>query len=418
VALALAPGCAFRDLGRDVRTLDTYGSLRGTVSAPEPAAPSIVVLAISGEPGAEHVDDSFALVEPGDYFFVLPAGRYRIAAFADRDGNGVYDPGVDPVATARGGAAIEVAGGRLVEGLDLALPRDGAGRLDVAFTLPPPGQRGEKRLPEIHVGEIVSLDDPRFARDRAELGLWQPVEFLFEVGAGIYFLEPYDPEKIPVLFVHGALGTPDDFRTLIDGLDRERFQPWVFHYPTAVELEWLGRGLERWMERLYGEHRFRRLVVVGHSMGGLVARSFLDTALRQPDGGVAQAICLFVTISTPWGGLSSASFGVDHAPAVAPSWRDLAPGSSFLASLLATPLPARIPHHLLFGFGGESRLAGVPSDGVVALSSQLTPAAQQGASRLYGFDESHTGILRAPAVSRRLNELLATTDRAETAGAR
>ena len=34
------------------------------------------------------------------------------------------------------------------------------------------------------------------------------MSFLQEIGVSIFFLELYDPDKIPVLFIHGALGTP------------------------------------------------------------------------------------------------------------------------------------------------------------------------------------------------------------------
>ena len=56
--------------------------------------------------------------------------------------------------------------------------------------------------------------------ENARRGLWQPVEFVRQVGAGVYFLEPYDPDKIPVLFVHGALGHPGDWDAIVAALDR------------------------------------------------------------------------------------------------------------------------------------------------------------------------------------------------------
>jgi hypothetical protein len=407
-ALGLASGCVFHRLGQDLRTLETYGTVRGTVSAPPAAAPSIVVLAITGAPGAEHVVDSFVLGRPGPYFLTLPAGTYRIAAFADRAGKGVYEPDIDPVARPSAAGTIALTGGAVRQGVDLSFAGGATRPLGVSFRLPAPGERVVHLLPDVHVGEVTSLDDPRFARENAKLGMWEPVKFLFDVGAGIYFLEPYDPAKIPVLFVHGVAGTPDDFRTLIAHLDRKRFQPWVLYYPSGLDLGELGRGVDRWMERLHVEDPFPRLVVVAYSMGGLVSRAFLNEALDTPGGGVADALCLFVTLSTPWGGQRAAAWGVAQAPAVAPSWRNLAPGSPFLQALLAKPLPPHIPHDLLFSFGGKSRLLDVANDGVVTLWSELTPAAQAGARRLYGFDTTHTGILREEAVWRLLSQLLAS----------
>jgi hypothetical protein len=47
---------------------------------------------------------------------------------------------------------------------------------------------------------------------------------------------------------------------------------------------------------------------------------------------------------------------------------------------------------------------------VVTLASQLDQRAQQGARRLYGFNDSHTGILDDPLVITLVNQLLAGAD--------
>lgn len=45
-------------------------------------------------------------------------------------------------------------------------------------------------------------------------------------------------------------------------------------------------------------------------------------------------------------------------------------------------------------------------DGTIAVSSQLRPEAQSETVRIYGFDETHTGILENPDVSALLNAIL------------
>ena len=355
-----------------------------------------------------HVLDSFVLAQPGSYYFIVPAGTYRLAAFEDRDKTFAYDPEHDRAAVYGGGVPVTVAGGQTIEGLGIALRGGGNEPLGFAFTVPPAGRRGARQLPDLNIGVVTTLDDPRFSHDNAKIGLWQPIDFLFDVGAGLYFLEPYDEKKIPILFIHGALGTPDDWRWLIAHLDRNRFQPWLLYYPTALPLELDGAALDRWMQRLYTTFRFPRLLVVAHSMGGLVARAFINTALRDPTGGVADSLRLFVTLSTPWQGQAAAALGVEQAPAVAPSWYDMAPGSPFLQSLQASPLPKTIPHYLLFSYAGGSRFSDAANDGVVTLASQLDWRAQSESVKVYGFDESHTGILRSPQVSGLLNAILAS----------
>ena len=63
---------------------------------------------------------------------------------------------------------------------------------------------------------------------------WEPFAFVEDGGTGIHFLQPYDPDKVPVLFVHGINGAPRDFTALIQNLDQSRYQPWVLSYPSGL----------------------------------------------------------------------------------------------------------------------------------------------------------------------------------------
>ncbi len=110
-----------------------------------------------------------------------------------------------------------------------------------------------------------------------------PERFMQETG--LYFLTPYDPEKIPVVMVHGLVSSPDAFKNIINELApepwfRQNYQIWLFNYPTGNP--WLLSSMkfrESMREacafaRSKGNDRnLRRMVVVGHSMGGLIARS-------------------------------------------------------------------------------------------------------------------------------------------------
>jgi pimeloyl-ACP methyl ester carboxylesterase len=158
------------------------------------------------------------------------------------------------------------------------------------------------------------------------------------------------------------------------------------------------------MQRLWVRYGYSRVVVVAHSMGGLVARAFVNRARTRGD------IALFVTMSTPWQGQAGAALGVEQAPVVAPSWYDMAPDSDFLQSLLAEPLPREIPFHLLFTYGDPSALIRGANDGAVTLSSQLDDRAQHQAVQVYGFDVGHGAILRSPAAAAELNRILATIE--------
>ncbi len=399
-AFVTASGCAMVRLHRDVTRLEGMALLGGHVSGGPGDAPIIVVLTAAGSPGT--LVDTYLLARPGPYFFQVPAGRYRIAAFVDANGDATYQPETEAAAYYGAPSDVVAAPGQRLADLDLRVGGVSHVRLDFPISVPDLGKRASKDLPAISLGEVVSLDDPRFSAANGKLGLWQPVEFLFKVGGGYYFLEPFDEHKIPVLFVHGAGGEPGYFRDLVAHLDHRRFQPWLLYYPSGLDLDATARGAARWMGVLAGRNHFTRLVVVAHSMGGLVARAMINDMVTNGDGGL---VALFVSLSTPWNGHSGAAYGLD-APVVMPMWTDMAPGSDFLRRLFATPLPKGCPYDLLFSYRGRSLVEGRANDGVVELSSELAPAAQAAAARIYGFDETHMSILASPEVARTLDAVL------------
>lgn len=222
--------------------------------------------------------------------------------------------------------------------------------------------------------------------------------------AGIYFLEPYDPRRIPVLFVHGIGGAPRDFRTILDALDRTRFQAWAFNYPAGLRLHTASRALGDMLSELQRQHRFETLFIAAHSMGGLVSRGYLVEALRDDAGGYVR---LLVTFSSPWEGHAWARVGARFMPGAPGSWVDLSPDSDFLVSL-REPL-RRVPHYVFFGFRrSPSLLMSQSSDGTIAMSSQLPGWIQEQAERSWGYDTDHAGILSHRAVLERFNSLLAS----------
>ena len=103
--------------------------------------------------------------------------------------------------------------------------------------------------------------------------------------SGIYFVTPYDPEKIPVVFVHGLVSSPDAFKNMVNELTpepwfRENYQIWLYNYPTGNPWIFSSMKFRELMNdacayaRTKGHDRnLNRMVVVAHSMGGLLTRS-------------------------------------------------------------------------------------------------------------------------------------------------
>jgi hypothetical protein len=95
---------------------------------------------------------------------------------------------------------------------------------------------------------------------------------------GLVLFEPYDPDRIPVIFVHGLLSSKYIWRTtalalLQDPEVRRRYQFWAFSYPTGNPISFSALRLRE--DLAFAQERFglkHGVVLVGHSMGGLLCR--------------------------------------------------------------------------------------------------------------------------------------------------
>jgi len=100
----------------------------------------------------------------------------------------------------------------------------------------------------------------------------------------LQMLEPYQPGKIPVVFIHGLLSDPYTWSQMINELMARpdfvaRYQVWVYNYPTGrafiasatklrFDLETLRQSLDP--ERV--DPALSETVLVGHSLGGILAK--------------------------------------------------------------------------------------------------------------------------------------------------
>jgi triacylglycerol esterase/lipase EstA (alpha/beta hydrolase family) len=100
---------------------------------------------------------------------------------------------------------------------------------------------------------------------------------------GLYFLQPYDPDRIPLVFVHGLFSTPWDWVQTINGLQadpeiRKHYQFWIFAYPTGNPILYSALRLREELakaDQVYPNHK--PYVVVGHSMGGMLTQDQVVT---------------------------------------------------------------------------------------------------------------------------------------------
>jgi pimeloyl-ACP methyl ester carboxylesterase len=396
-------GCALVKLREDVRISQDSCLFFGEVVRKSPLKNPIIVVAYSNVNGIIQIADYAVLSEPGQYELLVQEGNYKIFAFEDKNASLSYDQ--DELAGYYGKPDdVKTQMGGVIVGLDIILASK-TKKQDLSFSNRLLEFSGSKRKPSTSAGALATLDEPAFSAENGLSGFWAPLDYFKQTGCNILFLEPYDAKKIPILFVHGAAGSPQDWRYFINHLDRSRYQPWIFYYPSGARLDTLSFLLQTKLYELYRKYEFESLYVVAHSMGGLVSRSAILEKNNFTD-----SIKLFVSISSPWGGEQRAKTGVAKSPAVIPSWKDVEPDSPFIKRIFAGKIDASIRYYLFFGHKGGGSLFRQNNDNTVTLESMLDPRAQADALKVTGLNEDHVSILSSPEMMRHFQAVLAGTE--------
>jgi len=252
---------------------------------------------------------------------------------------------------------------------------------------------------------------------------------------GLIFLEPYDSHRIPVVFVHGLLSSAAVWQNVANSLIRDPeirrdYEFWVFEYPTGKPIGFSALSLREDLAAAQAQYQLTEgLVLIGHSMGGLLCRmqvtdsrrALWDQTLKDqaealyreiPDASLMKRALIFranpsikrvIFIATPHRGSPFASGGIGafavrlirfsadvleaiernalHALGIdepirrtlfPTSVEGLSPKSPLLIAL--NDLPIQAPHHSIIGDRGRGNTPN-SSDGVVPYwSSHLTSA--------------------------------------------
>lgn len=106
--------------------------------------------------------------------------------------------------------------------------------------------------------------------------------------AGLYMLEPYRPDQIPVVMIHGLYAYPATWMPMFNDLRgdpaiRSKYQFWFFHYPTGLPVLYsaalLRDDLLEIRDRYDPEGKnpnFNKMVLLGHSLGGLLVKPIVQ----------------------------------------------------------------------------------------------------------------------------------------------
>ncbi|MEY4188895.1 MAG: hypothetical protein RIT02_3929 [Planctomycetota bacterium] len=307
-------------------------------------------------------------------------------------------------------------------------------------------------------------------RDLSLLDTWALIRpDLAQQIEGLYMVQPYDPDRIPVLMIHGFWSSPMTWMEMFNDLQadpeiRRRYQFWFYLYPTGEPVAFSAARLRETLKKVRREcdpemrnTKLDEMVVVGHSMGGILAHSltidsgeFLWSAVsRQPIGRLRadpetrqalQQVFYFqanpsvdrvVTIASPYAGstlsnrftrwalgsviwlptrtmkLSRVLF--EHAPEKSrdqlelprTSIDSLSPKSAILRLVRGNPVPQPVHHHNIVAIN-RGRNADTWTDGVVTWkSSHLDDVDSERV-----IQAGHSEVVRSPETVREIRRIL------------
>ncbi len=125
-----------------------------------------------------------------------------------------------------------------------------------------------------------------------DMSFWKDLSLMLnpdELAAahGLYILGDYDPDKIPVVLVHGLMSSPQTWIQMVnflldDSKIAANYQFLFFYYSTGQPIIYSAAQLRASLQALaqkYGSNgadgKFNKMVLIGHSMGGLLSKAMI-----------------------------------------------------------------------------------------------------------------------------------------------
>jgi len=154
--------------------------------------------------------------------------------------------------------------------------------------------------------QLAGRDVPLAANFTAAYGVWlarsgfasQSIRSLLGREGGIttprvLLMQPYDPDRLTVVMLHGLASSPEAWinvsnEVMGDEDLRRDYQVWEVYYPTnapvAVNLATIRKALDATLKHFDPTGKARasnNMVLVGHSMGGVIARLLVSSSNEQ-----------------------------------------------------------------------------------------------------------------------------------------
>ena len=235
---------------------------------------------------------------------------------------------------------------------------------------------------------------------------WLRLKLVHEVDMSCYGLvleehwERVDATKPLVIVIHGYNSCPEKNQAMLSAVHDAGFPCGTFAYPNDYSISASAQLLSSDLRRFARAHPERRIVLLCHSMGGLVARACVEDSLYDP-GNVDRLIL----IAPPNCGTAIAHFAVgtdlwEHwlsrrngspwqrlhdsvVDGLGEAADELCPGSAFLDELNSRPRNPRIHYSVILGTGArisEAEMNWMRESVIRKLAT--VPGAKGGADRL------------------------------------
>lgn len=106
----------------------------------------------------------------------------------------------------------------------------------------------------------------------------------------VYLMQPYDPQRRIIVMLHGLASSPEAWADLAneivgDEVLRQQYQVWQVYYPTNIPTALSHAAIRDALTQTLAQFdptgqapASRDLVVIGHSLGGIIARLMVSTA--------------------------------------------------------------------------------------------------------------------------------------------
>ncbi len=106
----------------------------------------------------------------------------------------------------------------------------------------------------------------------------------------LYLMQPFDPQRRIILMLHGLASSPEAWVNVAneimgDEVLRQHYQIWQVYYPTNMPIAWNREQIQDLVERTLRHFdpsgnapASSRMVLVGHSMGGVIGRLLVSSS--------------------------------------------------------------------------------------------------------------------------------------------